>query len=100
MIKISKCRRHDIWVKIMPYQGQFKKLMDENSITLEIAAKPESAKGFVPVKIRWVVERTFGWMNFFRRLAKDYERKVQNSESMIYLAQIQIILNRLDRVPN
>ena len=82
------------------YQGQFKKLMDENSITLEIAAKPESAKGFVPVKIRWVVERTFGWMNFFRRLAKDYERKVQNSESMIYLAQIQIILNRLDRVPN
>jgi len=82
------------------YKGQFKKLMDKNDIKLEIAAKPESAKGFVPVKIRWVVERTFGWMNFFRRLSKDYERKVQNSESMIYLAQIQIILNRLDMVPN
>jgi len=74
--------------------------MDKNDIKLEIAAKPESVKGFVPVKIRWVIERTFGWMNFFRRLSKDYERKVQNSESMIYLAQIQIILNRLDIVPN
>ena len=78
-----------------PYGGEFKKLVEQKGIKLEIAAKPESAKGFVPVKIRWVVERTFGWMNFFRRLAKDYERKVQNSESMIYLAQIQIILNRL-----
>jgi putative transposase len=82
------------------YQGQFQKLMDENDIKLEIAAKPESAKGFIPVKKRWVVERSFGWMNFFRRLAKDYERKVQNSESMIYLAQIQIILNRLQPRPN
>ena len=81
------------------YQGQFQKLMDKNSIKLEIAAKPESAKGFVPVKKRWVVERTFGWFNFFRRLAKDYERKIQNSESMIYLAQIQIILNRLGHSP-
>ncbi|MBL7814185.1 MAG: transposase [Saprospiraceae bacterium] len=51
----------------------------------------------VGAKIRWVVERSFGWLNFFRRLSKDFERKVQNSESMILLAQIQIILNRLTK---
>lgn len=83
-----------------PYGGKFKELVEKKGITLKIAAKPKSAKGFVPLKIRWVVERTFGWMNFFRRLSKDYERKVENSESMIYLAQIQIILHRLTKMPN
>ena len=79
------------------YRKKFKELIEKKGIKLEIAAKPESAKGFVPVKIRWVVERSFGWLNFFRRLSKDFERKVQNSESMILLAQIQIILNRLTK---
>lgn len=78
------------------YGGKFRESVEDKGIKLEIAAKPESAKGFIPVKKRWVVERTFGWLNFFRRLAKDYERKVESSESMIYLAQIQVLLNRLD----
>jgi len=82
------------------YGGKFRELIEKKGIELEIAAKPESAKGFVPVKIRWVVERTFGWMNFYRRLAKDYERKVQSSESMIHLAQIQIVLSRLSPKQN
>jgi transposase len=83
-----------------PYGGKFRELIEKHGIKLEIAAKPESAKGFVPVKKRWVVERTFGWFNFFRRLDKEFERKVQNSESMIYLAQIKIILNRLFKNQN
>ena len=79
------------------YGGKFRKTVENEGIKLEIAARPESAKGFVPVKKRWAVERTFGWTNFFRRLSKDYERNVQNSESMIYLTQIQIILHRLTK---
>ena len=77
------------------YGGKFKTTIEKKGILLEGAAKPESAKGFIPVKKRWAVERTFGWMNFFRRLSKDFERTVESSESMIYLAQIQIILNRI-----
>lgn len=77
------------------YGGKFRRTIEKEGIILEIAAKPESSKGFVPVKKRWAIERTFGWLNFFRRLAKDFERTVESSESMIYLAQIQIILNRL-----
>lgn len=77
------------------YKGSFSEMVEKNTLKIEIAAKPESSKGFIPVKIRWVVERTFGWLNFFRRHSKDYERKTQNAESMIYLSQIQIILNRI-----
>jgi len=35
---------------------------------------PEAKKGFVLLPRRWVVERSFGWLNRFRRLARDYER--------------------------
>ncbi|MFN7115469.1 MAG: IS5 family transposase [Saprospiraceae bacterium] len=66
------------------------------SLDVELASKPPSAKGFVPVKWRWVNERTFGWLNFFRRHAKDYEKTVQSSEAWILWANCQIILNRLD----
>lgn len=43
---------------------------------------------------RWIVERTFAWFNHFKRLARDYERKTSTSETMIYLAMIQLMLKR------
>ncbi len=46
---------------------------------------------------RWVVERTFGWLSRNRRLAKDYERKVQTSEILIEVATIRLLLRRLAR---
>ena len=46
---------------------------------------------------RWIVERTFGWLRRDRRLAKDYERKVQTSETLIEVAMIRLILRRLAR---
>jgi putative transposase len=44
---------------------------------------------------RWVVERTFAWLGHYRRLSKDYELLIEVSESMIYIAMIQLMLNRL-----
>ncbi|MCL2723107.1 MAG: transposase, partial [Polyangiaceae bacterium] len=40
-------------------------------------------KGFTVVPKRWIVERTFGWMNRDRRLSKDYERTMESSETWI-----------------
>jgi transposase len=77
------------------YGGLFRAEAKKMGIDIEIAAKPEGSKGFVPVKIRWVVERTFGWTNFFRRITKDYERKTIHSAAMIIIAQIQILINRI-----
>jgi putative transposase len=42
------------------------------------------------------VERTFSWLENFRRLAKDYEYMVSTSEAMIYLAFIALMINRID----
>lgn len=46
----------------------------EHGIRLEVVKLPEAKKGFVLLPRRWVVERSFGWMSRFRRLARDYER--------------------------
>lgn len=54
-------------------------------------------KGFQVQPKRWIVERTFGWLNRFRRLSKDYEALSQTSESFIYLSMIHLMLRRLSR---
>jgi transposase len=62
---------------------------------IEISSKPTGEKGFKPLRIRWVVERTHAWFGRFRRLSKDYERRTDSSESMIRLGAIRHMLNRL-----
>lgn len=52
-------------------------------------------KGFERLPKRWVVERTFAWLFNFKRLQFDLEYKVQNSEGMIWLAGISLMLNRI-----
>jgi transposase len=60
-----------------------------------IVLRPLEKKGFVHLPKRWVVERTFGWLNWCRRLSKDYERLPQTSETFIYVAMIRIMIRRL-----
>jgi putative transposase len=52
-------------------------------------------KKFIPVSQRWVVERTFSWINDNRRLTIDYERTTQHSRFMLRMAAIRLMLNRL-----
>ena len=54
-------------------------------------------RGFSAQPKRWVVERTLGWLSRSRRLSKDYERKVQTSETLIEMAMIRLLLTRLGR---
>ena len=44
---------------------------------------------------RWVVERTFSWLNNFRRLSKDYESSVSSSESMVIISHLPTLLKCL-----
>jgi Transposase DDE domain len=55
------------------------------------------SEGFISLPHRWIVERTLGWLMRNRRLSKDYERKVQSSETFIEVAMIRLILKRLAR---
>jgi putative transposase len=62
---------------------------------LVIVRRPEGAKGWVRLPIRWTVERTFAWLGKCRRLTKDRERSVLSSETFIKLAMIRLMLDRL-----
>jgi putative transposase len=66
---------------------------------LEISSRPADAVGFKPVKIRWVVERTFVWIGRYRRNSKDYEKRTDSSESMIQISSISLMLRRLRPTP-
>jgi putative transposase len=65
---------------------------------LEIVKRSDDIKGFQVLPRRWVVERTLGWLNRYRRLSKDYEGLPETSESMIYAAMIHLMVRRLSRI--
>jgi len=64
------------------------------SLVLEVVTRP-LVKGWVLLKRRWVVERTFAWMGRCRRTSKDYERNPQVSEAVLEISMIRLMLNRL-----
>lgn len=59
----------------------------------ELWAESEQ-KGIFSIQSKGV-ERTFGWLNWCRRLSKDYERLPETSEIFIYIAMIRIMVRRL-----
>jgi putative transposase len=65
------------------------------SFRLRPVLRPKGQKGFVLLAHRWVVERTFAWLGYHRRLSKDYERLPQSSEAFIYIAMTRLLLRRL-----
>jgi transposase len=70
-------------------------VMDHCRWIVEVVLRPQQTKGFVVIKKRWVVERTFGWLMGCRRLVRDYELLPETSETFIYLAMIRIMVRRL-----
>ena len=64
---------------------------------LEIVSRQRNAEGFELLPRRWVIERTFAWFNYYRRLSKDYEYLVHNSEAMIEISMTQLMLHRICR---
>ena len=62
---------------------------------LEIVKRSDDATGFVVLPKRWIVERTFGWFGWYRRLSKDYEELTENSEAMIIVCMIHRMLRHL-----
>lgn len=79
------------------YKGDFTIYATYYHWQVEITQKPESSQGFVPQKGRWQVERSFAWLNFFRRLSKDYEKTTASSLTFMQLAFIDIILARIPK---
>ena len=70
-------------------------VMDMFRWVIETVLRPQNVTGFVLLPKRWVVERTYGWRHWCRRLNVDYEKLPTSSESFIYLALIRLMLRRL-----
>ena len=79
------------------YEKVFMQWVIENllGVDLEITANPPQTQGFVPVRWRWVSERTFGLFNFFRRLDKDHEKTTHSAEAWVLWQNCQLIINRI-----
>jgi transposase len=80
------------------YQGPvFQKALAQvlRHIDLQIVKRSDRAKGFAVLPKRWIVERTIGWLNRCRRLAKDWENLNRKALAFLRLASIRLMLRKL-----
>jgi putative transposase len=88
------------WVKHLFADAAYdrRRLLDEAvmlGFVVEVVRKIAGQHSFLPLPRRWVVERSFGWMMQWRRLVRDYERRIDVSTEMIYVAMGSLLLKRL-----
>jgi putative transposase len=88
------------WIKHLFADGAYdrRKLMDKaafEDFIIEIVRRIDTEPGFKVLPRRWVVERTFAWMTRWRRLVRDYERRIDVSKAMIHVALGSLLLRRI-----
>lgn len=83
--------------QVLADQGYRGELVEaaKNVLGWEIAIRTKEGKGFQVQWKRWIVERTFAWLNNCRRLSKDYEQWPESHEGVVYVAMIRLMLRRL-----
>jgi transposase len=64
-------------------------------LAVEIVKRSDTAQGFEVLPRRWVVERTFAWLNRCRRLAKDFENRTRNALAFLRLASVRLMPRKL-----
>src|SRR5258708_19472550 len=63
--------------------------------TIEIVKRAADAAGFQLLPRRWVVERTFAWLNRNRRLAKDFETSIASATTWVYITSLHLLISTL-----
>ena len=61
---------------------------------LETASGLTGSGGFIPVSTRWVVERAISWLQWDRRLSRDYECETSSAEATVYLSSIRHLIRK------
>jgi transposase len=67
------------------------------AVTVTVVKRSDNLRGFVVLPRRWVVERSFGWLNRHRRLVRDYERLPEHHEAMVLWSTTVIMTRQLVR---
>lgn len=88
------------WIKHLFADSAYDRgmVMDKAALldfVVEVVRKIPQQHEFVALPRRWVVERSFGWMMKWRRLVRDYEKRIDVSEQLIYVAMSSLMLQRL-----
>ena len=96
--RFDQPRLRTIWADTAYHRGEVYALAAARGWELDIRSRPAGATGFVPIRGRWVVERTFGWLAQHRRHAKDYERSYTSSEAQVYISSVRLMLRRLTKI--
>ena len=65
---------------------------------IEIVKRSDTAKGFVLLPRRWVVERTLAWLNRTKRLAKDFQKTIESATAWLFLASVQLLTRKLAKL--
>jgi putative transposase len=97
--KVSRLRH--IWADgayAGPLVDWVRALRPQRPIRLEVTKRSDRIQGFAIIPKRWIVERTLGWLNRYRRLSTDYEYHTETSEAMIQVAMIHLLVRRLARI--
>jgi putative transposase len=84
-----------IWADSVYNSHPIEDLKKRTGIDIEVVKRTDDMSGFVVLPRRWVVERTFGWMERFRLLNREYERTVASSTADVYHAMVMIMDRRL-----
>jgi transposase len=102
---LEAVHRNSPWVKMSfvdgGYQGDEaqRAAFEASRISITVVKRTDTQiKGFVVLPKRWVVERTFGWINRARRLAKDFEATIESSLAWLLLALAFLLIRRLARL--
>lgn len=96
---LDAIRKRWPWVRHLFADGAYDrlKLMDKAAyleFVIEVIRRSDKQVGFKVLPRRWVVERTFGWMTRWRRLVRDYEKRIDVSAAMIFVAMGGILIRR------
>lgn len=89
----KKLRR--VWVDAGFKRAIQDRCLNRHGVAMEVVSKPPAQKGFAVQPRRWVIERSFGWLNAQRRLVRDYEVNTEHSENMIWITFLRLVLRRL-----
>ena len=82
----NKYHNHDLYDWLRKHRRPYR---------VEVVSRPKGETRFKPLKVRWVVERTFAWLGRYRCLSKDYEHTPESGETVVRLAAIHHMLRRL-----
>jgi len=79
------------------YRKSFEEAVaEELGLGVDISKKIDPKFAVIPK--RWVVERTFAWMNNSRRLAKDYEITTTSEEAFVMISHLHMLVRRIGRL--